>query len=152
MEDLQRIFGNWEDVLFLEEAIKQVIDCRRMLKWTYAFGYFLGKSYPFFEFQQGQLEQKIDQLQALFENSDFIRKDLQLEFDLASGKEDASALLVSAKNPSNVPVHVEVARVHFMEWKAELTNLTKLVSAFFENINDFFEKECFDGAEWRNKL
>mmetsp|Transcript_28142 Transcript_28142/g.71367 ORF Transcript_28142/g.71367 Transcript_28142/m.71367 type:complete len:1007 (-) Transcript_28142:415-3435(-) len=76
MEDLQRLFGNWEDVLFLEEAIKQVIDCRRMLKWTYAFAYFLGSTVEFFAFQQGLLEQKVDQLQGLFENSNFIKRDL----------------------------------------------------------------------------
>ncbi|CAD7929791.1 unnamed protein product [Amoebophrya sp. A25] len=81
MEDLQKLFGNWEDVLFLEEAIKQLIDCRRMLKWTYAFSYFLGKSSELFEFQQGQLEQKVDSLQALFENSPFIKRDLLAEAD-----------------------------------------------------------------------
>lgn len=71
MEDLQKVFGSWNDVVFLEDAIQQVVECRRMLKWTYAFGYFMRdetNKVQFFEFQQGQLEQKVDQLQGFFES------------------------------------------------------------------------------------
>ncbi len=48
----------------------QVIECRRMLKWTYAYGYYsfedeakdssLVRQRQFFEFQQGALESRLE--------------------------------------------------------------------------------------------
>lgn len=43
---------------FLEEALEEVIRCRKVLKWTYAYGYYLDKDEekPLFEDAQEQLE------------------------------------------------------------------------------------------------
>ena len=53
----------------------QVIECRRMLKWTYAYGYYafedeatqpeLGQQRAFFEFLQGDAERSLDQVRSL---------------------------------------------------------------------------------------
>lgn len=40
MEKLHRHIGAWTEITFLEDAIQQIINCRRMLKWTYVYGYF----------------------------------------------------------------------------------------------------------------
>eukprot|EP00397_Hematodinium_sp_SG-2012_P015696 GEMP01015992.1.p1 GENE.GEMP01015992.1~~GEMP01015992.1.p1 ORF type:complete len:611 (+),score=146.80 GEMP01015992.1:84-1916(+) len=124
MEDLQKQIGNWMDVMFLEEAIQQVIGCRRMLKWTYAHGYFAMHSpeeKDFFEFQQGQLEQKVDQLQEAFE-----------KFDTTSREKNAEA----PDDPDAIK--------EFKKLKLNLTNLTKVVDSFFTNLTSFFEStlEC----------
>ena len=45
----------WIDVQYLRQAVEQVIDCRRVLKHTYALGYFLPDGTPdknLFEHQQ----------------------------------------------------------------------------------------------------
>ncbi|WIA08252.1 hypothetical protein OEZ85_007696 [Tetradesmus obliquus] len=56
---------------FIKDAWRQVIECRRILKWTYAYGYYswpdeedaaMGQRRQFFEFLQGDAERILDQL------------------------------------------------------------------------------------------
>eukprot|EP00878_Enallax_costatus_P014217 GHUV01014871.1.p2 GENE.GHUV01014871.1~~GHUV01014871.1.p2 ORF type:complete len:161 (+),score=54.01 GHUV01014871.1:445-927(+) len=56
---------------FIMDAWKQVIECRRILKWTYAYGYYsfedegekeVEQRRQFFEFLQGDAERILDQL------------------------------------------------------------------------------------------
>lgn len=55
---------------FVLDAWSQVVDCRRILKWTYAYGYYrFGEQAPstksqqeFFEFNQGQAEFYLEKL------------------------------------------------------------------------------------------
>jgi len=52
---------------FVVDAIKQVAECRRILKWTYAYGYYLSEDTPpstrsFFEFLQGEAEHSLERL------------------------------------------------------------------------------------------
>merc|ERR1719258_832238 len=85
----------------------QVTDCRRILKWSYAYGYFAtfdATRKDYFEYQQGSLEQKVDQLQELSEKTD---------------------LRALSEDPS---------RQKFLEFKSELINLTKIVANFFTNL------------------
>jgi len=60
------------DMEFLPKAVAQMVKCRRFLKWTYAFAYFLkdteGKR-KLFEFHQGQLEGTLERLSDLVENT-----------------------------------------------------------------------------------
>jgi len=55
---------HWPEVelRFIVEAQEQIIECRRVLKWTYALGYYWEDEAkrPFFEFQQGNLEKHVD--------------------------------------------------------------------------------------------
>lgn len=68
LEDLSEITATPTSQLkFVTDAWSQVVDCRRMLKWTYAFGYyrFADDSAPnkpqqeFFEFNQVNMLQMI---------------------------------------------------------------------------------------------
>eukprot|EP00347_Sterkiella_histriomuscorum_P021929 403332278 len=58
-----------DDLEFLNEAISEVIKCRRLLKYTYLYGYFLNSSteQPYFQFLQGILERNCDYLHELIE-------------------------------------------------------------------------------------
>ncbi|DBA71150.1 hypothetical protein WJX79_002426 [Trebouxia sp. C0005] len=71
LEDLSEITATPTSQLkFVTDAWAQVVDCRRMLKWTYAFGYYrfadqTAASKPqqeFFEFNQGQAEYYLEKL------------------------------------------------------------------------------------------
>eukprot|EP00919_Chromeraceae_sp_WS-2016_P014664 GHVR01034423.1.p1 GENE.GHVR01034423.1~~GHVR01034423.1.p1 ORF type:complete len:347 (-),score=54.17 GHVR01034423.1:329-1369(-) len=104
------------DVRFMEDAVKQVITCRRLLKWTYAYGYFAelsSKDKAFFEFQQGQLERFLELLQEQIENVD-IRKFLDEELT------DNSELF---------------------NFKSHTTNTTAVVNGFFEKVAHFMRDE-----------
>jgi ariadne-1 len=57
--------STWIDVQFLKQAAEQVIDCRRVLKYTYVMGYFLEDASPekqLFEHHQEMLEKNTERL------------------------------------------------------------------------------------------
>jgi ariadne-1 len=60
------------DVDFMFKAVREIVACRRFLKWTYAFAFF--KNFPkkekdFFEYQQGQLQGTLERLCDIMENT-----------------------------------------------------------------------------------
>ncbi len=57
------------EIMFLRDAAHQIIDCRRVLKWTYTFAYYVtdGAEKRLFEFLQEDLEKNTDYLQGLIE-------------------------------------------------------------------------------------
>jgi len=60
----------FNDLIFLEQALTEVIRCRHVLKWTYAYGYFsnLSKSKrDMFEFSQESLEKYCEHLHGMVE-------------------------------------------------------------------------------------
>ena len=61
--------STWMDVQFLRNATRQVADCRRVLKYTYVFGYYLddGPEKELFEFLQQELEKTTEELSELSE-------------------------------------------------------------------------------------
>lgn len=119
METLHQKSGdNFCDCKFLEEATMQVIDCRRVLKWSYAYGYFAKfdeQRKNYFEYQQGQLEKKVDELQELSEKTDIERL-----FEKPPEQEDSLKA--------------------YKEFKAQLMHLTKVVATFFTNLSKMFEE------------
>lgn len=63
----------WIDVQFLKQAVEMVIECRRVLKYTYALGYFLkeqSQAKELFEYHQEMLEKNNERLSELTEMSD----------------------------------------------------------------------------------
>jgi ariadne-1 len=65
VEEQQTKGSSWLDVQFLLQAAEQVIDCRRVLKYTYVLGYFLPDGSPekkLFEYQQEMLEKNVEKL------------------------------------------------------------------------------------------
>lgn len=71
MIELQASHGDssWIDVQFLNAATEQLIECRRVLKYTYVFGYYLptGKEKNLFEYLQENLEKNAEHLTGLSE-------------------------------------------------------------------------------------
>jgi ariadne-1 len=71
MVELQASHGesSWIDVQFLNAATEQLIECRRVLKYTYVFGYYLpaGKEKNLFEYLQENLEKNTEHLTGLSE-------------------------------------------------------------------------------------
>lgn len=66
METKDSITCNWLDTQFLTAAADLVIECRRLLKYTYVLGYFLQDGTPekaLFEHQQEMLEKDTERLQ-----------------------------------------------------------------------------------------
>lgn len=72
MKDLAAGFGDglgWDDVSFLETATETLIECRRVLKYTYVVGYYMddGPEKVLFEHLQEQLERATEHLAELTE-------------------------------------------------------------------------------------
>lgn len=112
----QRTLRDVSEVEFLENAVKQIVECRRMLKWSYAFGFFAEWPEPhrkdLFEYHQGQLERSLDILQEKTETFD--------PEDFLEGEDCVHRLQV---------------------FKAELIDLTRVIGGFFRNISTVFEDE-----------
>jgi len=72
MADLALASGasaSWSDVAFLASATEALLDCRRVLKHTYVFGYYMadGPEMRLFEHLQEQLERATEHLAELTE-------------------------------------------------------------------------------------
>eukprot|EP00386_Alphamonas_edax_P014941 GDKI01045716.1.p1 GENE.GDKI01045716.1~~GDKI01045716.1.p1 ORF type:complete len:582 (+),score=151.28 GDKI01045716.1:77-1822(+) len=113
---LRDVLGDLHDFEFLLMAVRQIIECRRMLKWSYAFLYF-AKFTPekkaLFEFHQGQLEKYLDILQETAEKTDLNQ-------------------LVGEGSTSYQP---------FFDYKSKLSNQTRVVQDFFSKMGDAFLSE-----------
>lgn len=73
MGKLEKNHGlTWIEVSFVMDAVKTVIAARRVLRDTYVYGYFLPDfvNRELFEFLQGQLESKVEELSGLIEKKD----------------------------------------------------------------------------------
>ncbi|KAG6742507.1 hypothetical protein POTOM_053379 [Populus tomentosa] len=93
---------------FITEAWLQIVECRRVLKWTYAYGFYLpehehGKR-QFFEYLQGEAESGLERLHQCAE------KELQQ--------------FLAADGPSK----------EFDEFRTKLAGLTSVTKNYFENL------------------
>ncbi|KAJ8746836.1 hypothetical protein K2173_003842 [Erythroxylum novogranatense] len=93
---------------FITEAWLQIVECRRVLKWTYAYGYYLPEhehaKRQFFEYLQGEAESGLERLHQCAE------KELQV--------------YLSAEDPSK----------DFNEFRTKLAGLTSVTRNYFENL------------------
>ncbi|XP_023004376.1 probable E3 ubiquitin-protein ligase ARI8 isoform X1 [Cucurbita maxima] len=93
---------------FITEAWLQIIECRRVLKWTYAYGYYLPEQEhakrQFFEYLQGEAESGLERLHQCAE------KEL-LQF-------------LNAEGPSK----------EFNDFRTKLAGLTSVTRNYFENL------------------
>ena len=97
---------------FLEEALIEVIRCRRVLKWTYAYGYYLEdeKEKALFEDAQEQLEKNWDRLHEYLEQDfePFLREE-------------------------------ELDKKPFYQYKSNLITWYKVTKQFYENLLEALE-------------
>ncbi|XP_044499740.1 probable E3 ubiquitin-protein ligase ARI8 [Mangifera indica] len=93
---------------FITEAWLQIVECRRVLKWTYAYGYYLPErehaKRQFFEYLQGEAESGLERLHQCAE------KELQV--------------YVNAEGPLK----------DFNEFRTKLAGLTSVTRNYFENL------------------
>ncbi|KAH7365643.1 hypothetical protein KP509_18G039300 [Ceratopteris richardii] len=98
---------------FLVEAWLQIVECRRVLKWTYAYGYYLPENEAtkkqFFEYLQGQAETALERLHQCAE------KEVKAHLD-----GDAS-------------------NVTFTDFRTKLAGLTSVTKNYFQRLVDAFE-------------
>ncbi|KAK9735836.1 hypothetical protein RND81_04G231800 [Saponaria officinalis] len=93
---------------FIIEAWLQIVECRRVLKWTYAYGYYLPEhehaKRQFFEYLQGEAEAGLERLHQCAE------KELQV--------------YLNSEGPSR----------EFNEFRTKLAGLTSVTRNYFENL------------------
>ncbi|CAA3023341.1 probable E3 ubiquitin- ligase ARI8 [Olea europaea subsp. europaea] len=93
---------------FIIEAWQQIVECRRVLKWTYAYGYYLPEheqiKKQFFEYLQGEAEAGLERLHQCAE------KELQN--------------YLNAEGPSK----------DFNDFRTKLAGLTSVTRNYFENL------------------
>lgn len=93
---------------FITEAWLQIVECRRVLKWTYAYGYYLPErehaKRQFFEYLQGEAESGLERLHQCAE------KELQI--------------YLNGEGPSK----------DFNEFRMKLAGLTSVTRNYFENL------------------
>ncbi|XP_050369058.1 probable E3 ubiquitin-protein ligase ARI8 [Argentina anserina] len=94
---------------FLVKAWEQIVECRRMLKWTYAYGYYLPEHdtarKTLFEFLQGEAESGLEKLHQCAE-------------------EEVKPFLEEGVGPSQ----------EFNPFKTKLAGLTLVTKNYFENL------------------
>ncbi|KAK3122296.1 hypothetical protein QOZ80_8BG0667720 [Eleusine coracana subsp. coracana] len=121
---LTDIFGIPETQLkFITEAWSQIIECRRVLKWTYAYGYYLDDKVKseFFEYLQGEAESGLERLHQCAEK-------------------DLGKFLPSPKPDS---VEATPSLNEFGDFRVKLAGLTSVTRNYFENLVQALE----DGLE-----
>ncbi|KAK9997871.1 hypothetical protein SO802_017474 [Lithocarpus litseifolius] len=103
---------------FITEAWLQIVECRRVLKWTYAYGYYLSEhehaKRQFFEYLQGEAESGLERLHQCAE------KELQV--------------YLNAEGPSK----------DFNEFRTKLAGLTSVTRNYFENLVRALENRLSD--------
>ncbi|XP_062192342.1 probable E3 ubiquitin-protein ligase ARI8 [Phragmites australis] len=110
---LTDVFGIPETQLkFITEAWSQIIECRRVLKWTYAYGYYLDDKVKseFFEYLQGEAESGLERLHQCAE------KDLQAFLPLKPEYNESPSL------------------AEFGDFRVKLAGLTSVTRNYFENL------------------
>lgn len=101
------------ELQFLYDALRQVRACRRVLKWSYVYGYYLEDAGPeknLFEHLQKHLEEKTDCLHEMLE------RDFEQFFD------------------SEEALSTEEQKTKFMEFRSHVTNYTNVTQKFLKQI------------------
>lgn len=103
---------------FIIDAMLQVVECRRVLKWTYAYGYYLSDlekaKKQFFEYLQGEAEAGLERLHQCAE------KELQ------------------------VYLEAEAPMVEFVDFRIKLAGLTSVTRNYFEHLVQALERGLED--------
>ncbi|KAL5711400.1 RBR-type E3 ubiquitin transferase [Ranunculus cassubicifolius] len=109
---------------FLVDAWEQIVECRRVLMWTYAYGYYLPEKEKakkkLFEYLQGQAERQLERLH-------------HIKMDLVE--------YLEADKPSK----------GFHEFRAKLIDLTNTSRVYFENLVRGLENGLMDVDEYQQK-
>jgi ariadne-1 len=122
MEESAAAFGVLEtDMDFLKEAYRQVAECRRMLRWTYAFGFFVEEQakLELFQMLQTDAETSLERLHGCAEKE---RVDI-VAAAAATVYSDSGDLVPQAPAPE-----------HYAKYREKLSRLTMVTRDHFENL------------------
>ncbi|CAJ2643370.1 unnamed protein product [Trifolium pratense] len=108
------------ELKFITEAWLQIVECRRVLKWTYAYGYYLPENEhakkQLFEYLQGEAESGLERLHQCAE-------------------QEIQVFLSDNVNPSKEFNSDYVATSQeFIDFRKKLTGLTIVTRNYFENL------------------
>lgn len=110
----------------------EVIECRRILQWTYVLGYYMpsGPEKQLFEFLQENLEKNAEHLHGLVERPlDKVRGSLPAVLTLPRPRRLASTHPAAATQFANVD-----ARDAFQRYRTDVTNFSNVTRKFRENL------------------
>ncbi|KAL0403563.1 UNVERIFIED_CONTAM: putative E3 ubiquitin-protein ligase ARI8 [Sesamum radiatum] len=109
---------------FVVEAWIQIVECRLILKWTYAYGYYMpqdkSEKVRFFEYLQGQAETALERLHHCAE------KEMEKYLNASKPSED------------------------FRDFRVKLANLTDVTRNYFENLVRALENNLAEVEECVN--
>lgn len=143
LELCERLHTPLSQLKFITDALKQVVECRRILKWTYAYGYFLDDNEwakrNFFEFQQGEAEASLERLHEATEKK---LNSLVKKRSKGAGSPDAERTAADAARPSKrreekeeLPEEEEpFDEKAFNDFQCYLTGLTFVTRNFFDKL------------------
>ena len=113
------------ELAFLDEAVATVIDCHRMLKNTYIFGYYMIKcnEQKLYEHNQYILDQKSDQLHEMIEQEQF---------------------------PDILKItNIEDFNSKFIKFKNDIINLISTIKNYREHLLDYIENKMIDLVDYK---
>ena len=113
------------ELSFLDDAVATVIDCHRILKNTYIFGYYMVKcnEQKLYEHNQYLLDQKSDQLHEMIE------------------QEQIPDIL-------NIDI-IDVFNQKFMKFKNDVINLISIIKGYREHLLDHIENKMIDLVDYK---
>jgi ariadne-1 len=123
VKELQGIGVGDGEFEFLLNAWKQIVECRRVLRWTYAYGYYIPDhdtaKKQFFEHLQGQAESGLEKLHHCAETEllPFLNEDCPKQNSLSHA---------------------------FIHFKTKLAALTEVTKIYFENLVRALENDLSD--------
>jgi hypothetical protein len=140
IEALDELHGlSTTETTFLLEALQQVVDCRRVLKWTYVYGFYLNDKDPtksLFEYIQTSLEGKTDEL----------HEQLEKKFDLLFPNlaDEVRLLRDEKRRKRDQQLGEDVARtpfiwssdlgMEFTQYRSQSRNLTSVIKKYAAQI------------------
>ncbi|KAK9938868.1 hypothetical protein M0R45_015583 [Rubus argutus] len=123
VKELQGIGVGDGEFEFLLNAWKQIVECRRVLRWTYAYGYYIPDhdtaKKQFFEYLQGQAESGLEKLHHCAETEllPFLDEDCPKQYSLSHA---------------------------FIHFKTKLAALTEVTKIYFDNLVRALENDLSD--------
>ncbi|XP_074316753.1 putative E3 ubiquitin-protein ligase ARI5 [Silene latifolia] len=129
---------------FILTAWEQIIECRQVLKWTYAYGYYIPadqhRKKALFEYIQGEAEANLEGLHQCAEKelSDFLPEENRRDFGILNNYAEPEKKETETEEEI---LKKEMERLEqFTKFQYKLTTLTKVTGSHFEKLVRDLEK------------
>jgi ariadne-1 len=133
IEGVHKFYGvNVLDMAFFGEALKQISKCRRVLMYSYVYGYFLDEKSEMkglFEHLQKNLEEKTDKLHEMIEK-EFDREVLGLPEDFFRYNQDPIIAFSQVELPPVTDEDKDKVRREVVLFRSKVNNLISVVYKF----------------------